>query len=232
MSISNADHLSPDVVIIDYGMGNLRSVQKKFDRLHTVAHISSDPDIIARARKLVLPGVGHFANGVRNLKQSGIWEVLNHSVLTNHTPILGICLGMQLMTQSSEEGDEEGLGWFDARVERFRVSNRLTYKVPHMGWNTAEQAKGSALFATIPESALFYFVHAYHVHCHTPEDVLATTTYDYPFVSAISKGNIFGTQFHPEKSHAVGEQLLANFIGLAPNTSDAFSRTQATSANE
>lgn len=201
-------------VIIDYGMGNLRSVQKKFDRLQTGTHISSDPAVIAVADRLVLPGVGHFANGVRKLKESGIWDVLNETVLERQTPILGICLGMQLMARHSEEGNTEGLGWFDADVIRFRVSDRLTYKVPHMGWNTAERAKTSLLFANVPDAALFYFVHSYHVVCHVPEDVATTTTYECAFVSAMEKGNIYGTQFHPEKSHDLGEQLIANFISI------------------
>lgn len=204
-----------DIVIIDYGMGNLRSVQKKFDRLKASAKISSDCRDIAKARKLVLPGVGHFASGVRKLKASGIWEVLNQKVLVEKTPVLGICLGMQLMGKFSEEGDAEGLGWFDAQVERFRVRDELTYKVPHMGWNTTEVAKDSRLLAGIPQTALFYFVHSFHMVCQQPEEVLAMTTYDYPFVSAVEKGNIYGTQFHPEKSHDWGEQLISNFINFS-----------------
>jgi glutamine amidotransferase len=206
-------HLS-DIVIIDYGMGNLRSVQKKIDRLNASARISADTNVIAQASKLVLPGVGHFASGVRKLKNSGIWDVLNHKVLVERTPILGICLGMQLMATQSEEGDAEGLGWFDAEVVRFNVTNRLTYKVPHIGWNTAEPVKPSPLFANVPPKAMFYFVHSYHMVCRQPLDILAQTTYDYPFASVIQKENMYGTQFHPEKSHDWGEQMMANFIGL------------------
>ncbi len=203
-----------DITIIDYGMGNLRSVQKKFDYLNADVRITSDADLIANAGKLVLPGVGHFANGVKKLKELGIWDVLNHKVLVEQTPILGICLGMQLMARFGEEGDMEGLGWFDADVIRFEVSNKLVYKVPHIGWNTTALTKPSGLFADVPAQALFYFVHAYHMVCRQPQDVLAMTTYDYPFASVVQKGNIYGTQFHPEKSHDWGERMLANFIAL------------------
>lgn len=215
MSINNSNVVQPDIVIIDYGMGNLRSVQKKFDRLHTGATISSNPDVIANASKLVLPGVGHFANGVKKLKELGIWDVLNQAVLVKQVPILGICLGMQLMARYSEEGDTEGLGWFDAEVVRFRVSDKLNYKIPHMGWNTAELTKSSDLFMGIPEASQFYFVHSYHVVCHDRQDILTSTTYDYPFVSAFERRNMYGTQFHPEKSHDIGEMLIANFIDIA-----------------
>lgn len=207
--------LEPDIVIIDYGMGNLRSVQKKLERLHPNVSISSHADVIAKADKLVLPGVGHFANGVRKLKQSGIWDELNEAVLVKKIPILGICLGMQLMARYSEEGEIEGLGWFDAEVVRFRVSNRAIYKVPHIGWNTAEQEKPSPLFTEVADTAPFYFVHSYHVVCQDQQDVVAMTTYDYSFVSVMAKENIYGTQFHPEKSHDWGEQLIRNFIEKA-----------------
>ncbi|SOD81258.1 imidazole glycerol phosphate synthase subunit HisH [Spirosoma fluviale] len=205
-----------NIVIIDYGMGNLRSVQKTFDRLCPNASISSDCRKIAHATKLVLPGVGHFANGVKRLKESGIWEVLNHKVLIDKTPVLGICLGMQLMARSSEEGDTEGLGWFDADVVRFQVRDTLTYKVPHMGWNTAEPTRASPFLAGVPDTAMFYFVHSYHVVCREPRDVLAMTTYDYPFASVIEKSNIVGAQFHPEKSHDWGQKLIENFIRFTP----------------
>jgi len=202
------------VHIVDYGMGNLRSVQRKFERAGTVAIISSQLKEIEKANKLVLPGVGHFANGVQKLRESGIWEVLNHQVLVKKVPILGICLGMQLMAKHSEEGDVQGLGWFDADVVKFRVRDRLAYKVPHMGWNTAERSKPSLLFSNVPDSALFYFVHSYHVVCHVPQDVATTTAYEHDFVSSMEKENIYGTQFHPEKSHDWGEQMIRNFTAL------------------
>ncbi|HEX9958844.1 MAG TPA: imidazole glycerol phosphate synthase subunit HisH [Fibrella sp.] len=206
--------MNADIVIIDYGMGNLRSVQKKVDRLNGQAVLSSDPAVILKADKLILPGVGHFASGIKKLKESGIWEALNQAVLVDKTPILGICLGMQLMAGHSEEGDAEGLAWFDADVVHFTVGDTLRYKVPHMGWNATEQSKESRLYTNVPAEAMFYFVHSYHMVCRQPADVLAITTYDYPFASAIEKGNIYGTQYHPEKSHDWGEQLFDNFIRL------------------
>lgn len=202
------------IAIIDYGMGNLRSVQKKTIRVGAEAVITSDINIIRKANKLILPGVGHFANGVKKLKELGIWEILNERVLGEKTPILGICLGMQLMAKHSEEGDVEGFGWIDAEVIKFAIEDNLKYKVPHMGWNSANSQKDSALLKGIPKEALFYFVHSYHIKCRNSTDILCSTTYEYSFTSAIEKDNIFGTQFHPEKSHDWGELLFRNFLKL------------------
>jgi len=202
------------IIIIDYGMGNLRSVQKKIQRVGAEAEITADIDTIVQADKLILPGVGHFTNGVVKLKESGIWDVLNKTVLVQKTPIFGICLGMQLMAKHSDEGNTEGLGWFDADIIKFKVRDRLRYKVPHMGWNNAVAKKESALFQGISEEAMFYFVHSYHIKCNDEQDILTTTEYEYPFTSSIQKGNIFGTQFHPEKSHDFGEIVLRNFINI------------------
>ena len=195
-------------------MGNLRSVQKKFQRVGADAEISSELDRIRKAEKLILPGVGHFANGVIKLKESGIWDVLNQKVLKEKTPILGICLGMQLMAKHSEEGDVEGLCWFDADVVKFKIKDKLKHKVPHMGWNNAVIKKESLLCNNVPEEAMFYFVHSYHIICNDEMDILTTTEYEYEFTSAIQKGNIYGTQFHPEKSHDWGEQVFRNFAEL------------------
>lgn len=202
------------IVIIDYGMGNLRSIQKKMIQIGVNAEISKDIKIIAKADKLILPGVGHFANGIKNLKQYGLWDLLNSKVLIEKTPILGICLGMQLMANHSEEGDLEGLGWIDANVVRFKINNKLKYKVPHIGWNTTFINKKSSLLNEISNDSMFYFVHSYHIKCHNNEDILATSHYEYSFSSAIQKDNIYGTQFHPEKSHNWGEQLLINFVNI------------------
>jgi len=202
------------VVVIDYGMGNLRSVEKKLKRIGAIACISADLEIIEKASKLILPGVGHFSNAVKNLKESGIWGVLNKKVLIEKTPILGICLGMQLMAKHSEEGNVGGLGWFDADVIKFCIKDQLKYKVPHIGWNDADINKESALFKGITGEIKFYFVHSYHIKCNNKLDVLTTTEYEYEFTSAIQKDNIFGVQFHPEKSHNWGEMLLENFIKI------------------
>ena len=192
------------IVIIDYGMGNLRSVQKKFNKVGFEAEISNDPSVIASATKLVLPGVGHFSHGVKKLKELGIWDVLNELVLEKKTPILGICLGMQLMAKHSHEGHVEGLGWFDAEVVKFQVEDQLKYKVPHMGWNNTFTKKENIL----------YSVHSYYMECKNDADVLATTVYEDQFVSAIQKENIYGTQFHPEKSHDDGDRMIKNFVEL------------------
>ena len=200
------------ITIIDYGMGNIRSVQKKLIRVGANVEITSDPRVITEAGKLVLPGVGHFSNGVNKLKEYGIWDIINEKVLEKETPILGICLGMQLMAKHSEEGDAEGLGWFDAEIIKFQVNDKLKYKVPHMGWNEVIKKKDSILFKGISSEAMFYFVHAYHIKCHNQNDILTCTGYEHLFTSSIQKEHIFGTQFHPEKSHDWGETLFRNFI--------------------
>jgi imidazole glycerol-phosphate synthase subunit HisH len=200
------------IIIVDYGMGNLRSVAKAFHRIGEESMISSSAKDIENADKLILPGVGHFGKAVENLKQLRLWDVLNKTVLIKKKPVLGICLGMQLMAGHSEEGDADGLGWFDAEVVRFTVSDKLRFKVPHTGWNDAVVVKSSPLFKGISEDAMYYFVHAYHFKCNNKDDIVTTTVYDYPFTSSVQKDNIFGVQFHPEKSHKSGELLLRNFV--------------------
>lgn len=203
-----------NLFIIDYGMGNLNSVKRKLSRLGVNATISSDPIEIEKASKIILPGVGHFQKAIRNLKELKLWDILNETVLVKHTPILGICLGMQLMARQSEEGDANGFGWFDADVVKFQVKDKLTYKIPHTGWNQIVKVKESILMQDIPDLSEFYFVHAYHFRCNQPADILNETEYEYKFTSAVEKGNIFGVQYHPEKSHDIGEELLKNFINL------------------
>ena len=203
--------MSSKLLIIDYGMGNLHSILRKFHRLNIFAEISGDPGKIRFADKLVLPGVGHFANGMKNLNERNIIGVLNEKVLVKKTPILGICLGMQLFAQTSEEGFVPGLGWIDSAVVRFKVNDTLKYKVPHIGWNNLAICKQAYLLNNINEDCFFYFVHSYHMICKSDNDNLSETTYEHPFTSAVAKNNIFGTQFHPEKSFEAGEQVLRNF---------------------
>jgi len=202
------------IAIIDYGMGNLGSVRKKMDRLGVESIITSEAEEIKKSEKIILPGVGHFAKAVNEIKSRGLWDLLSGQVLVEKKPILGICLGMQLMAAYSEEGNAEGFGWFDSEVIRFKVTDTIKYKIPHMGWNSLEQKKVSLLLNGLSTESQYYFVHSYHVKCNDPDDILATTTYETKFVSAIQKGNIFGTQFHPEKSHGTGEMLLRNFINM------------------
>lgn len=202
------------IIIIDYGMGNLNSVKRKLNRIGVDASITSDANQVLKASKIILPGVGHFQKAMSNLKSSRLYEVLNEAALEKKIPILGICLGMQLMAKHSEEGNAVGFGWFEANVVRFRVSDTLRYKVPHIGWNSIQTTKSSALLKDIPENSEFYFVHSYHIVTEHENEILSLTEYDYSFVSALEKDNIFGVQFHPEKSHDVGELLLKNFISL------------------
>ena len=206
--------MSQKIVIVDYSMGNLNSVQKKIVQLKADVIISSNPTEIAAADKLILPGVGHFQKAIENIQQLNFFEALNKFVLIDKKPILGICLGMQLMTQKSEEGNVAGLGWVDAEVVRFRVKDQLKFKVPQMGWNEIEIKKDSKLMKDIPNLSEFYFVHSFHVETKESSIILNETLYEYPFVSAFEKENIFGVQYHPEKSHDVGKQLLQNFLRI------------------
>ncbi len=201
------------VIIVDYGMGNLHSVLKAFNRLRIEAAISSEPEDILSANKLILPGVGNFKRGMSNLIDRKLVAPLNTAVIEKQIPILGICLGMQLMTNYSQEGDEKGLGWFDAETLQFDFSDNLNQRlhIPHIGWNTINIAMENLLFNNIDDSPSFYFVHSYFVKCNAKDDVAATTEYGSTFVSAIAKNNIFATQFHPEKSHDYGLTLLKNF---------------------
>jgi glutamine amidotransferase len=200
------------ITVVDYGMGNLHSVRRKLAQIGADAVVSGDPAAVARADKLVLPGVGHFAQAMRNLGTTGLGEALGEAVRRRGAPILGICLGMQLFAQRSEEGEVAGLGWMDADVVRFRVSDTLRHKVPHMGWNQVVPAAPSPLFSDMEPGAELYFVHSYHFECRDPSLAIGRTEYAYPFVSAVQKDHIFGVQFHPEKSHAAGERLLRRFV--------------------
>lgn len=199
-------------------MGNLHSVKKKLDHLKVESIVSSDPDDIMNAEKLILPGVGHFGKAMNNLLELGLIEALNHAVLNKKIPILGICLGMQLMAKASFESENnsacEGLGWLDAEVIKFQLNDTLRFKIPHTGWNTIQTHKESPLMNNIENESEFYFVHSYHFKSNDPSIVLNTTDYCGNFVSAVSKDLIFGVQYHPEKSHDAGIQLLANFVGL------------------
>lgn len=206
--------MSSKVVIVNYGMGNLNSVKKTLDRIKVSSIISSDSKDIISSQKIILPGVGHFKKAMSNLKELNLIDALNEAVLTNKKPILGICLGMQLLAKKSEEGDAEGLGWFDGEVVRFNVSDKLKHKIPHMGWNQISIKKQSSLMNNIPESSEFYFVHSYHLKVRDQSDILNETEFEYVFPSAIEKENIFGVQYHPEKSHDAGMQLIKNFIEI------------------
>jgi glutamine amidotransferase len=206
--------MSVKIAIINYGMGNLHSVYRKLSQLNANPVVATTADEILKADKIVLPGVGHFQKAIENLKQLGIYDALNEAVLIKKTPILGICLGMQLMAKQSEEGNAAGFGWIDAHVVKFKIQNKIKYKVPQTGWNTINICKDSSLLKNIEDYSEFYFLHSYHYKVSDQKDILIKTAYEYEFVSAVEKENIFGTQFHPEKSHNSGAQLLKNFIQI------------------
>ena len=205
------------IVIIDYGVGNLRSILSKFERLKIEAIISSDVGEIRRADKLVFPGIGHFEAGMANLGDSGLVPVLTDMVMQRKTPLLGICLGMQLLTRGSEESPRPGLGWVAGEVKRFdfHPSSDKLLRVPHMGWNQTKVTHPSPLITDIAPATRIYFAHSYYVVADDAEHVVGMTWYGHDFVSIIQQGNIWATQFHPEKSHQAGLQIIRNFAQYA-----------------
>lgn len=203
------------IVIVDCKMGNIGSIVNMLKKIGVESKTSSDIEEIKKAKKLVLPGVGSFDNGIKNLNQFGLIPVLNEKVLKDKTPIIGICLGMQLFAKKSEEGILGGLGWIDANVKKFNfTNNQSNLKIPHMGWNNVILKKEDVIFKDMPSDSRFYFVHSYCFVCNDLKDILAVTNYGYDFTSVVKKENILGVQFHPEKSHKYGMKLLENFVKL------------------
>lgn len=200
------------IAIIDYGMGNLGSILNMFKRIGVEAEITGNPDRIRRAGKLLLPGVGAFDQAMRRIEESGVREVLDYKATEEKAPLLGICLGMQLLTCSSEEGTLPGLGWIDAVTTRIPGGEGI--KVPHMGWNVVVPNRDSPLTSGLPDEARFYFVHSYCVHVKHEENSIMKARHGIEFDAVIQHGNIFGAQFHPEKSHKFGMQLLKSFASL------------------
>jgi imidazole glycerol-phosphate synthase subunit HisH len=200
------------ITIIDYKTGNLGSIQNILKRIGEDSVITSDKYEIEKATKLILPGVGAFDTGMRNLMELDLVDILNKRVKVDRIPVLGICLGMQLLSNGSEEGSLPGLGWVDAETIRFRFKDTIEYKIPHMGWNFIKQHKDSRLFENMYPDARFYFVHSYYFRANMEKDILLSTNYEIEFTSAIENGNILGVQFHPEKSHKFGMTLLKNFV--------------------
>jgi imidazole glycerol-phosphate synthase subunit HisH len=202
------------ILIIDYEMGNLHSVYKKLSKLGANPLISSKSEDIEKANKIILPGVGNFKKAINNLKKLNLIEPLNKAVLIDKKPILGICLGLQLMAYESEEGNVKGLGWIDATVKKFNIKDNLKFKVPHTGWNSIKILNSNSLMKNIEDNSNFYFVHSYHLSINDERIALNETNYEYNFISAIKKDNIYGVQYHPEKSHDDGLTLLNNFIKI------------------
>ena len=198
--------------IIDYKMGNIGSIQNMLKRISVKSVISSKIEILNNCDKLILPGVGSFDQGMKNLKNHNFIRFLNDYVIKDKKPILGICLGMQLFADNSEEGDLSGLGWIKGNVKKFNL-RKDSLKVPHMGWNNIE-CKNSKLFLNLPNEKRFYFVHSFFFECKNKENIISTTDYGINFASSINKQNIWGTQFHPEKSHICGMNLLKNYAKL------------------
>ena len=201
------------VVIIDYGLGNPSSIKNMFKKIGCYAEITNNKEIINDASHIVLPGVGHFKKGMELLSELDLINVLEKKVLVDEIPFLGICLGMQLLSVHSEEGDCDGLGWIEANTIKFEF-NDASVKIPHMGWADIAVKKQNLLFNNLEENARFYFVHAYHIVCEKKELIIADATYSENFCAAVQFKNIFGVQFHPEKSHKYGMQLLKNFAAL------------------
>lgn len=201
------------IVIIDYGVGNVGSVLNMLRKVGAKALVSGKIEDIEAADKLILPGVGHFGYGMSKLAETGLIPVLENQVLFRSKPILGICLGMQMMTQGSEESDVPGLGWVDAATYRFPET--LGLRIPHMGWNTVRPMATAHLFdQSAFEQERFYFVHSYYVRTTNPRHTAANCLYGEDFAAGFEVGNIFGVQFHPEKSHLFGMGLLRRFVAL------------------
>lgn len=204
------------IVVVDSGVSNIASVVNMGRKAQGAFTVSADPAVIAEASKLILPGVGAFGSAMQQLAGRGLIAALNHAALVRRVPVLGLCLGMQLFTRGSEEGGGAGLGWIAADTVRFQFgADQPGLKVPHMGWNRVEVARPDPLLQVLPPDPRFYFVHSYYVRCDDPAAVLLWTTHGVRFAAGIRQDNIWGMQFHPEKSHAFGLALIRQFVALA-----------------
>lgn len=202
------------IYIINYGVGNLNSISNIIKKVGGESEIISDVSLLKQAKKIILPGVGAFDHAMKKLAEHGWTEELTDTVVNRKIPTLGICLGMQMLCKKSEEGVLPGLGWIDAEVKKFNFPEGTNLKVPHMGWNQVHVKKENPLIKNPEEEHRFYFVHSYHVVCNNDADILGTTNYGIEFTSSVSHDNIYGAQFHPEKSHRFGMELLKNFIDI------------------
>ncbi len=203
------------IAIIDYGLGNLNAFANMMKDIGAPHQITGDAAVIAQASHLILPGVGHFDRAMSQLADSGLMPILNERVIQQRVPVLGICVGMQMLADRSEEGSLPGLGWIGGDVARFPDQvNDQSLPVPHMGWNDVTPVADAPLFSTVPDDPRFYFLHSYYFRCANPADIMATCEYGIRFSCAVGRGNVFGVQFHPEKSHGWGRALLADFAGF------------------
>lgn len=203
------------IVIIDYGVGNIRAFANIYKQLNIPIRIARKAEDIDNASKLILPGVGAFDYAIEQLENSGMRQRLDELVLTNHVPVLGICVGMQMLAEGSDEGKKPGLGWISAYVKKFD-ENKIqdATRLPHMGWNSIRVVKENKLLSGLAKEPKFYFLHSYYFGCNQKQDVIATTEYGIEFSCAVNKDHIYGVQFHPEKSHQNGILLLKNFARL------------------
>jgi glutamine amidotransferase len=203
------------ITIIDYGVGNVQALANIYKRLEIPCVLAKTAAELASASHVILPGVGAFDWAMERLQASGMRETLDDLVQVQMKPALGICVGMQMMAKGSDEGQLPGLAWFDAHVHRFDESKMQSRThLPHMGWNDVEPVCADGLMQELGSGARFYFLHSYYFAPNDPADVLATTVYGECFACAVQRGNVYGAQFHPEKSHSWGIQLLKNFAGL------------------
>jgi len=203
------------MTIVDYGLGNVMAFANVYKRLNVSVTIATSAFDLKNASKIILPGVGAFDQAIERIDQSGMREALNTKVLCDRVPVLGVCVGMQVMAHSSEEGHKSGLGWIEGQVKKFGPST-LPHRtrLPHMGWNDVQPTTKNRLFEGLERDARFYFLHSYYFHCIRSEDILAVSDYGGTFCCAVGSENIYGIQFHPEKSHHFGTQLLKNFLDL------------------
>jgi imidazole glycerol-phosphate synthase subunit HisH len=202
------------IAIVNYGVGNLASVKNMLKKAGYESELASDADTIARASKIILPGIGAFDHCMTEFNNSGLRKVVTQKTLKDKTPLLGICVGLQMLMESSEEGTEPGLGWIAGKTIKFKKETLENLKIPHMGWTEVIFSKPSPLTEALGDDPRFYFVHSYHVKPDHKEDELIVANYGYPFVAGINRDNIYGVQFHPEKSHRFGMKILGNFAAL------------------
>ena len=203
------------IAIIDYGLGNVRAFANVYMRLNIPVTLAKQAKDLKHADKIILPGVGAFDYAMELLDKSGLRGQLDEMVFIKKVPILGICVGMQMLAKTSEEGERTGLGWIDAEVRKFKESStEAKIRIPHMGWNNIKPTNPNKLLDGLNTESIFYFLHSYYFKCNNLEDVIAVSDYQIEFACAITSGNIYGVQFHPEKSHMGGARLLENFARL------------------
>ena len=203
------------ITIIDYGLGNVLACVNVYSRLNIPVAVAKSANDLVNATKLILPGVGSFDHAMQQLDQSGMRQPVEQLVLQNAMPVLGICVGMQMLAKFSDEGELPGLGWIDGKVKKFDLSTMPSgTNLPHMGWNDVKPVVDGGLFKGMEQDARFYFLHSFYFECHQQSNVLAVTDYGGQFSCAVRRDNVYGVQFHPEKSHHFGSQLLKNFAKI------------------